>query len=400
MFDNLLSMPLRPHQSEALNFHLQARYSINGFQMGLGKSALYLAMSEHVGGKNLLVCPAFLKPMWEGQIEKFITTPKSQITICSYEKMGRYINDDWNLIGFDEVHYLKNPKAKRTILAHSTIESRRPRYVLGLSGTPIKNRVPEWWSLLRLCHNGNPYSKFKRWYVDPWGFNCAFTNRVDTPFGVKFEGVRNADELRALLKPVYFYKAGNVKLPQRNVIEVPIQNEIKKELQNELNKAFEEKQAYATIKKLNAKIKTEFTIEYCKELISQGIRPIIFSEHPDAVETIAKGLDCKYICARQSDSERFRIGEEFERGVGTSLVGSIGTMSTGLSFISTNHCVFNDYPWGPEDIRQAEGRIRRMTQEKPCFYHYIFSGKVDKRIFKQITEKKEVLKQVGGYRDE
>ncbi|MDP2614010.1 hypothetical protein Q8W27_17260, partial [Oceanobacter sp. 2_MG-2023] len=78
-----------------------------------------------------------------------------------------------------------------------------------------------------------------------------------------FEGVRNETDLRALLKPVYFYKASTAKLPERNVQFIPLSKELGKEHQSELQKAFEEKLAYGTIKKQNALFKTQFTIDYC-----------------------------------------------------------------------------------------------------------------------------------------
>ena len=47
------------------------------------------------------------------------------------------------LIIIDEFHYAKNLEAQRTRYLHEYISKYKPERVIGLTGTAIKNRIPE-----------------------------------------------------------------------------------------------------------------------------------------------------------------------------------------------------------------------------------------------------------------
>src|SRR3990167_8331072 len=118
MFEDVLKEPLYPHQIEALRFHLEHKYSINGFEMGLGKTIVALALAEIAGGLCVVVCPAYLKRNWVDEIERF-SRQKATYSVQSYEAIC--IPRDTTTVIFEEVHYLKNIGAQRTQKAHNAI---------------------------------------------------------------------------------------------------------------------------------------------------------------------------------------------------------------------------------------------------------------------------------------
>jgi SNF2 family DNA or RNA helicase len=66
-------------------------------------------------------------------------------------------------------------------------------------------------------------------------------------------------------------------------------------------------------------------------------------------------------------------------------------MSVGVNLTSCHHMVFNDAPWVPADMAQAEGRIHRIGQSRSCFYYYILASRVDQRIFRTLAAKRALL---------
>jgi hypothetical protein len=143
----------------------------------------------------LIVCPATLKDNWAGEIEKhtkfnaavlagdkpkretllrqFMTTDDYEILIVNYEQVKGHLDlingCNFDIVIFDEAHYLKNPKSQRTKACHSI--SARRSFVL--TGSPMLNQPNELWGLL---HRINPL-EFPKY----WPFVNRFCNTPDAP---------------------------------------------------------------------------------------------------------------------------------------------------------------------------------------------------------------------------
>jgi SNF2 family DNA or RNA helicase len=147
-----LNETLFPFQRKAVEFHLSHHYSINGCKMGLGKTIQAIATLAHVQGPACIVCPAYLRQNWLSEMDKFLPENHShKITVISYEKFVRFAPDSCHILIFDEAHYLKNMLSKRSKFAHNYVKSKLPTYLLLLTGTPIKNRVTDFYSPMKLC---------------------------------------------------------------------------------------------------------------------------------------------------------------------------------------------------------------------------------------------------------
>lgn len=403
----LKDIKLKPYQVEGIKFLLKHKHVVLGDEMGLGKTIQALAVASATGLRTLIVCPAYLIPNWRIEIYKFC--PHLDYDITSYSpqtlKKKRLLFKEADIVIFDEVHYIKTPSAQRTQVVHQFLEAYPPTYLIGLSGTPVKNRVTEWYSLIyMLCYSKAPNglkiqdTRQSNYYKFCDYFAYKFKMNIKGCRVVKYEGFRLGREadLRNLLKNKYIRRKAN------RVLDLPKQNYIYRNLgddDKELVKAWGEfssgDEELIRIKVQNALSKVEYTVQYVKDLIDQGHKVIIYTEHLRVVDYLSKNINsCKSITGATPAQKRMDIVSAFEEGLFNCLVGTIGSMSTGFNMTSCNHMVFNDVSWVPADNDQAEKRIHRIGQIKPCFYHVICSGRMDEMINKKLKEKNKVLEAV------
>src|SRR5690606_31069967 len=93
------------------------------------------------------------------------------------------------LIVVDEVHAIGNPKTKRARNVQ-TLCAEVP-YILGLSGTPFKNRPIELWPILNLLRPDL--------YPSRWSYAQRYCRTKRTPWGWDLNGAANLDELNEQL---------------------------------------------------------------------------------------------------------------------------------------------------------------------------------------------------------
>lgn len=408
-------MDLFDFQLNCKDFHLKHYYSINGMEMGLGKSVTALSVISEVDCRfAVVVVPAFLKSSWEFEIDKFYPELKSKIRIVKYGQLkDPTLFKDADFIIADEAHYLKNLEAKRTRYFHYIIKTIRPKRLLLLSGTPIKNRVSEFYSLLVLMSytpTKNNGLDITQKYKNQWSFNNRFSNAVKINIGnrkiTKFEGHKNVSELKEYMKDKYIrYTSDIVSLPELTHIPKFIP---KAKYEKELSEAWEaytgtpsEHISQAKVASACAKVKT--TCELAAEVADEGHQVIIFTDHLKSLYEMYEILGgasskssfaCELIHGQVSMDRRSLSVDRFREGKSQILIATIGAASVGLNLQFCHYMIFNDYPWVPADLKQAEKRIHRVGQTHPCFIYNVFSGKVDAMIYKTLESKTKTLKEV------
>ena len=392
------------HQFEAKIQILNARYCILAHDMGLGKSITALAVACQLNKKTLIVCPAYLRKKWqEEDIEQFVEGYEDNFKIISYGDLAREEIDRYDIVIADEAHYLKNLKAQRTKAFHNYIVKQMPEYLMLLSGTPIKNRVPEIFSLLQLCFYGGRYESFSPFYRLPYKFYEYYSIAVRKKFAGRavttYEGVKNVDSLINLLKPIRFRKRADVvDLPKQNYRNIVIKE--KSDYDNKLAKALElfeatEDPAYMSLKAANALAKTPATIELAQTILDSSNKLVIFTDHIVACQEIASALKVPAVTGSMSADNRSIVVDRFRKGMIDVVVATIGSLSTGVNLNVANYMIFNDFPYVPADLEQAEKRIHRIGQDKPCFYYYVFSSQIDKNIYGTVRKKMKVINEVN-----
>jgi SNF2 family DNA or RNA helicase len=404
-------------QREGIEFAYKARYSLNAFEMGLGKTPVAIATAVKANAsRSLIVCPAFLIPNWINEVAKFTGEKAStdfeddaRFHVVSYTSIGRVSEyfSRYEFVVCDEVHYAKNTEAKRTQALHRLISEHRPKYFLGLSGTPIKNRVPEFYSLLRLCWYGGKYPEFDPFSTSAWKFCMNFTHKRTKVIGGRsftdFDGLKNPEQLRQLIKPIYIRKRVEdaISLPDQVRIEHLIADKSKTdELLKMAFEAYEgqkKSKSFASGKAISALGKVEYTVEFIVENLESAGKFVVFTDHIQSAQKLFDNLShigCRYITGKTPVDIREKYVAAINSGEIKILIATIGSLSVGVNLTGCSRMIFNDLPWVPADIEQAEKRIHRIGQSKKCFYYYILASRYDEYILKTLNKKRKLIEQV------
>jgi len=431
LFD--LPVSLFPFQWECVQFMLEKEYILNSCSMGLGKSLQSIALIIATGLKALIVCPASLKFNWQNEIQKFsrlscgFATKKADlkdkkwhdldIMIVNYEQLDscKQFFESRPLVIVDECQALKNPTTNRTTLMFQYLQIFCPQRLVLLSGTPIKNRIPEMWSylhMLAMCPTRNNGLKLTETpYKSYYAFCNYFSHAIERQIGsIKvrtYEGVKNLPELEALLADKYIKKTAEEVLDLPDFTRTNIVAETYKKfnaLEQELAKEWQSyektgKKPISTAKKELAMVKVDTTINLACSILESEEKLIIFSDHIESIDTIAlklkkAGFSALVIKGSTPIKERNATVKEFQEGDLDVICLTIGAGSTGLTLTAANTMIFNDLAWVPTDILQAEKRCLRIGQTKKCFYYTVTYGKIDALIQATLARKLEVIAQV------
>ena len=398
---------LFPYQLEGVEFLMSHHFALLGDQMGLGKTAQAIEVANRTELSTLVICPAFLKGTWEREIEKFSKNPK-QFTITSYSRLKHLEKDfkKYALVICDEIHYLKNMKAQRTCHIHRYMKTNPPERFIGLSGTAIKNRVSEFYSLIKLMDYSTRNTSginMAKIFPDFWKFSGHFSFRIKKNFGgqtvITYEGLQNVDHLKKLLKNKYLRRRTQdvLDLPpitRKTVMVKGANSEILKEVWKKIKEG-KDISSFSAAKKESANCKTDFTIKYAKDLLDAGEDPlIIFTDHIESAKKIAEHLGEVAITGGTPVSRRDKMVQAFQAGKIKVLVATTGSLSVGVTLTRSRNIIFNDLPWVPGDLAQAEARIWRISQKRNCVVHAIAWGSIDAHIIETLTKKVDVINKV------
>jgi len=380
--------------------------------MGSGKSLSALALIAKLGKKAMIVCPPYLVNNWLHEIKRhthltgsphFVNFDKnSNVTVVPYSKIGQAedVFKNVEIIIADEAQYLKNLESKRTKDFHTLFYKYTPEYFGYLSGTPIKNRIPEIYSMLVLWSKGPNSPKILEHYKSMYTFCCRFTHLKQSPFGTKFEGMKNVEELRRFINPFSIRHSDDIlNLPELTDSYSVVSYQNNAQLQKDWDKYINEGTAISSRAKNEAACaKAEYTAMLASDLVTEEVGPIIiFSDHVKPLEKMELSLSnlrVKKITGEVPSSERQKYVDMLNKGQLDVLLCSIGAASTGFNLTASNVLIFNDPSWVPSDMEQAKKRIHRIGTTKPCKIIYVVGSSTDEYIYNMIKGKSKVINKV------
>lgn len=426
------------HQITFRDFALVSRYVLNGDEMGLGKTLSSLLVMAHALDRlefrqGLIICPASLKSNWKSEIEKFysgvttnvingakdlIISPFSDINIVNYERLevAQEMYSEAVCVIIDEAHYAKNIEAMRTQFIHKLTNLHQPYYLILLTGTPVKNHIPDFYSLLRLLSYGKdtPNGKCMRsHYSTLTAFSKKFAIASTSTISVfstarrkyvkkkitTYSGLRNEKILRTYFKGKYMRRRTSevITLPEMKDIYVNVNYTSKdtalwKEYQKFMNGSVEENETLMNLKKRSAMMKAKFTAQVAKTKAEDNdTTVVIFTEHVDSAEEIARILKVPFITGKTSNKKRDKILDDFDKQIIRYYVATIGTSSTGINLTSSYLMIFNDMSYQVDQNRQAKKRTNRIGQTRDCLYLYISGSFIDTKIMENLNSKAEAI---------
>lgn len=407
----VLKTKLLPHQEKTLSLLLSKKCIGDWSTMGTGKSLSAIASICSVGKKAMVVCPPFLVENWINEVTKhsnltvsphFLKWNGADVTIVPYSQLEKAEDIFKNCTFYvsDESQYLKNLNAKRTQKFHSLFYKYVPEYFMLLSGTPIKNRIPEMYSFLLLWDKWGVKPPITEKYKSFYTFCCRFTNVVQGKYGMSYGGMKNVEELRTYIKGHSIkHEASVLDLPELNESSVIVSYKDSPSLQ----KAFSEFtvsrfSAEITIKVESAASKAVFTSNYVSEAVDAGEGPIVvFSDHRKPIEIMELELSklrVRSITGEVSMDRRNEYVNMFNKGQLDVLLCTFGSASIGINLTASNLMVINDLPWTVSDLEQAKKRSHRIGQKRPCRIVHVIGSSVDDLILKTLEAKMKVISEV------
>lgn len=411
---------LRPFQVEGVDFLRLAGRGFLGDEMGLGKSATAIAASE---GETLIVAPSMVLQAgtWDDELakfaddpERFTTVPYSQLAPARSASLKEAFRRRWDTIIFDEAHYLKGRGTLRTNVGQTLAGWGKRVYLL--SGTPIPNYAHELFTLLQiLCPDeagpGLRFGSYWRWAGEY--FNISPDRYSQYNVGGLF-GCSSACDERPTSDPCDHYRrfaAENLpddvflrRLRVQVLPELPGLTEV--EVATPMGP--EQAKAYRSMKKdMVASVDGEMVVAWSQsakhiqlDRLSTGLSmlgaadidpadngklarlaedlsgrkrgdaPVLVMAHyratVQACFEVAKslGLRAALVHGNVAAADRTRAIRAFQRGKLDVLVGSLETLSEGVTLIEADTVIFVEKSWKPSRNEQALYRVHRLGQTK------------------------------------
>ncbi|KAI1733188.1 hepA-related protein (HARP) domain-containing protein [Ditylenchus destructor] len=446
--EDTLVQTLFPFQKIGVSFGINRNGRILlADEMGLGKSIQALAIARHFRDEwpLLIVCPSSVKYAWKTQIEKFLPSIKaydihmiekksdfipkkrstSTIIIVSYDIMSSRLPEfeaaSFYVLIFDESHFLKECKSKRTKAA--TALSKRANRTILLSGTPALSRPIELFSQIRII-DPNLFTNIKQFgerYCD--AKPCRFKGKF-----IEYRGATNMDELSAVLQQTIMVRRlkkdvlDDLPEKRREIIYLTgdsIDHKMKslKDARDACLKSKKGKESKETLMRYyteTAIVKSQSVGEHIVESYFYDGAPtrkmLIFAHHNVVLDTISmmltrKGVKFIRIDGSVNQSHRAVMCNQFQTDPNMTLaLLSITAAGVGITLTAASHIVFAEIYWNPGTMMQAEDRAHRVGQKNPVTIQYMLAKHTaDDEIWPLIAQKLRILDGVklssDNYRD-
>ena len=422
--------------------------SILADDMGLGKTLQVLTTIQHFKDeglfekeKVLVIAPTSLLSNWQKEIRKFtpdltsyifhgqgrrFSKKQYDIYLTSYGVIRRDVEKfkkrKWFLIVVDEAQNIKNPDTKQT----KAIKSIKAKHKIAMSGTPVENRLSEYWSIFDFVNKGylNGLKQFRKNYIIP------------------IEKEHNADTLNNFKQITQPFILRRLKSDENIVEELPdkIINDVYCNLtgpqialyKETLNNAMEEVEANDGIKRKGLVLKlinslkqicnhpSQFTkskkstieesgklevlINTLNNILESGEKVLIFTQYVKMGEIIQKIVEDKFntevlfLYGSLSRKKRDSIVEKFQKNPQNKIfIVSLKAGGTGLNLTAAQNVIHYDLWWNPAVENQATDRAYRIGQkENVMVYRFITTGTFEEKINDMISKKEELARLTVG----
>ena len=430
---------LYPFQYVGVRFvELAGGRALIGDDMGVGKTiqALAYAALHPENHPVLVVCPANVKYNWVKEFKSWLpnlTTeavqtgkspiPDTDVVVINYDLIKKQqLNIEgrgFNIVIFDESHYLKNAKAQRT---KASLEiAAESSDVICLSGTAITNRPIEFFTtlnLLRPLEFGNFFAFAKRYsdaHHNGWGWD--------------FNGSANEKELHERTRAFTIRRLKKEVMPDlpdkiRQIFEVqPSKKEIREYRriheswieQYEMHKSTGSLPAGFVLNMLTelrhhcGLLKSRAAAEWARDYhITTGKPIIIFTHHRDVLQSVKEHLNeikppntkGATISGETPSQRRQDIVDDFQAGHIQFLICSTIAAKEGLTLTEADTVLFVEREWVPGWEEQAEDRVNRIGQDAETVHAVYLSvvNTIDTKFNRVVEEKRAVVQSIldGG----
>jgi SWI/SNF-related matrix-associated actin-dependent regulator 1 of chromatin subfamily A len=140
------------------------------------------------------------------------------------------------------------------------------------------------------------------------------------------------------------------------------------------------------------------TIDLVRKCIEVGRKVIIFCAFDNEINKFREefGDICVYHNGKINEKKKNNAVEQFQNDDNIKVfIGNIVSASVGLTLTSASVVVFNNFSFVPAENLQAEDRIYRIGQDKPCtIYYQSFNDTYFDKMLDIVHNKQEVIDRI------
>jgi hypothetical protein len=348
-------------------------------------------------------------------------TDKSMLRLTELRETIKAWASKFDCVVADEAHRAKHAGSQRSTALRNLCEF-VPRILL-LTGTPITKRPKDVLHGLQIINH--PLAK------EPKKFLARYNPENPGGWGKgKPVSKQRLEELHALLRDCYIRREKNqTNLPPkiRYVQKVELTDKELEDIEKRWENYCDEivvvggekikrrvqmqKPSYPVDLVHTMKVrewvslnKVEALSEWADDLLEAGEKVVIFTQFTETFDAYMK----KYkdiavgINGTVSTENRVKAVDRFQKDPKIKVfIGNIQAAGEGITITAAAHLGFNDLAWLPTEMLQAEDRICRGGQTRPCgIYFFLANHEVDEDGFKDFIKSKGVVQTVTNRRDE
>jgi SWI/SNF-related matrix-associated actin-dependent regulator 1 of chromatin subfamily A len=301
----------------------------------------------------------------------------------------------------DEAHYIKSPKAQRSVAA-ARIAKDTAKVIL-LTGTPVINRPIELFNLLKTL-DPTQWSNF-------WAFVNRYCGAKQTRFGWDFSGATNLEELHQITRTCVIRRTKQqvlTELPEKQQATVVVefdklQRSAYRAVLHETEVAIEEREpgAYlAQIEKLKQAAvlgKLPAAIDWIADFV-EAEKLVVFCTHTMVVDALMQRFGKQAVKLTGSDSQKQRQAavDSFQNDDSVRLfVGNIKAAGVGITLTAASNVAFLEFGWTPGEHSQAADRVHRIGQRNAVTVWWLITEEtIEGDIVSLLESKRQVVDKV------
>lgn len=381
--------------------------------------------------------------------EKEIVSRNSQI-ISDALKNSQLYQSKFDLFIIDEAHRLSNSTSGRFKIMKDLVKRSNPNGIFELTGTMITNSSKNLYNLLKIigCSVTDNWEDYMKKYCGAKVFykkgpRAAYTSIFLKKYGKKewkdltYDEKKllddylqkhcpkivipgedtNMDELREIIKPYYLRRLSSEfgKMPTKTVkclhyeltpnekksyeaVWYKYQTALKNSKDKENSEKYKKLIETSILKQWLANEMIPRTISLVNKCIEKNHKVIIFCSYDNEIDKFREAFKSNsvYHNGKITLNKKNEAVEKFQNDDKIKVfIGNIQSASVGLTLTAGDVIVFNSVSFVPSDNLQAENRIYRLNQTKPCtIYYQSFSGTYFDHIFEIIRGKQDVINNI------
>lgn len=457
----------RPYQTKGSRWLCKNRKGLLADQVGLGKTGqiltAILARDELKGVRHRVLvvgsvnaCSVWLDEvgLWCGDRytvrevksrQKFRYPEEGEVVVCTWgmlpgttrrhggkrnEDTGNVRGGSWTcmlpeqppegmLLFGDEIHAVKNPKAKRTVqwtVLRESVEARGGD-TFGATATPLENNPGDLWNVLVACGVAeqcfHTFDTFRELFGGTYGY-----------YGLEWPQQEVHPAVPELLRHGMLRREQNeVRDDMPDTVTRFIDVTVKRNdpvwaVLDEFEAYLEERgltleefidlavagggesvpfELVSKVRAACAMAKTSALLEYVKDAEENKDALIVMCSYRDPLAVLSKRTGWETIQGGISAKKRAKISQEFREGKLLGVACTIRAANEACTLTASNRMLFVDQDWNHGKNTQARGRNNRYGQKAPVLYYDILRirNSIDQVVQEILRKKVEWAEQSG-----